>query len=101
MQEAYWRSATSRSYYAVFGEIRYILEDKGYKFRRTRVHSEVIRFLKSSPFLIQRKTGLDLDRLRRERNKADYDGNIKLTRRRARKSYQLAKGIEKVLPKLL
>lgn len=99
--EAYWRSATSRSYYAVFGEIRYRLEREGHVFGRSKVHSQVIRTLRSSRTRIRRRVGINLDRLRKERNRADYDRDIKFARRRAQRSYQFAKEIEKALPELL
>ena len=108
LEEAYLRSSTSRSYYGVFGEIRCILEAKGYDFSRPSiqrqgykgVHDAIIRTLKSSSIGRYKKVGSYLDRIRKERNKADYNRNIVFTKARAQKAYYFAQIIENELPKL-
>lgn len=100
LQEAGFRSSTSRSYYGVFGEAREILEDRGYKFDRRNIHQEVIKTLKDAPNLSQREAGVYLDMLRKERNMADYDGSITFKREKAVKAHELAQKIADCLKDL-
>ena len=73
--EACLRSAISRAYYGVFCMARNQMRDRG-TFKPThtgRDHSLLPEQLKASSNLAYRKIGLDLDRLRLNRAKADYD----------------------------
>jgi uncharacterized protein (UPF0332 family) len=94
--EEFFRSATSRAYYGVFCSIRDLLEDsRGRPFPRGRnIHPEVIKALKngsSSDFV---QMGIDLDRLRRERNRADYSTNGSFDLARGRKCMWWAREIQ-------
>lgn len=93
--EGSWRSATSRSYYGVFGRLREILETKrGAPFpRRKNIHMAVISALKTDTRPAVIRLGQNLDRLRRERNRADYDALVGFGRQRAVKAKVLADGI--------
>lgn len=82
LEEAYLRSAVSRYYYGVFCRSREILENKGYVFPKRNVHQKVIDALKSE----EASAGVNLDRLRRERNQADYDETVRFTRIRVQKA---------------
>lgn len=71
--EAALRSAISRAYYAAFGTAAQDLRSRGTKLTtRGGVHKQVIDLFKSDsdPRLVQ--VGVELDRLRRDRNRADY-----------------------------
>ena len=73
--EGFRRSATSRAYYAAFGHVRYILEQRlGRRFRPGgNVHAEVANALKDNEIDAVADLGRTLDRLRHVRNSADYD----------------------------
>lgn len=75
--EAYFRSSINRAYYAMFGRTRQILETEEKKiFQLPNVHRQVIIFFKKNNDNLYRQIGYDLDRLRRERVKADYRDDI-------------------------
>ena len=72
--EARSRSALSRAYYALLCLARNHLRDKeGLSIPRNKVHTYVIEQFKDSPDSTRSQFGHDLDRLRWDRNKADYD----------------------------
>lgn len=76
-QEARLRSALSRAYYAVFCLARNHLRDReGLSIPRDRVHSYVIDHFKTSADPARSQLGHDLDRLRWDRNKADYHDDL-------------------------
>src|SRR6266851_2866953 len=77
-QEARLRSAISRAYYAAFKMAFAYLRarDSSIVFVRTDIHTYVLERFKYNPDLAHREVGVNLDRLRRERNKADYDDSI-------------------------
>lgn len=71
--EAHYRSIINRAYYGVFGHIKkqlpiYVLD--------ASVHQEVIRALKRSPDVIEKKVGSRLETLFKKRKDADYSYNI-------------------------
>ena len=73
-QEAKFRCATSRAYYAAFCSARNILRDKdGSTLPRTDLHKHVIETFEQSSDFRRRKIGTDLRRMRTLRNHADYD----------------------------
>lgn len=76
--EARLRSAISRAYYAVFCKARNYLRDVENKpIPSTSIaHGIVIEALKAHPNKDLRQVGVDLDRLRTDRKKADYDDNF-------------------------
>ena len=77
-QEARSRSAISRAYYAAFKmAFNHLLgRDSSIVFIRTDIHTYVIEKFKYDADRLRREIGVNLDRLRRERNRADYDDTI-------------------------
>ncbi|HEY7423699.1 MAG TPA: HEPN domain-containing protein, partial [Gemmataceae bacterium] len=73
-EEAAWRSAISRGYYAAFHVARLLLEDLGFTVPRAdRAHGYLwLRLANCSDASVQ-DTGSKLNLLRRHRNQADYD----------------------------
>ena len=69
------RSSVSRAYYAAFCKARNHLRDiDGYQIsQHVNVHKHVRDQFKDSSDKSRKKIGTDLDRLRKRRNKADYD----------------------------
>ena len=72
-EEACRRSACSRAYYAAFLVARAALRGAKLTPPRDKVHSWVIRALKSSANADVKKLGGSLETVRDWRNKADYD----------------------------
>lgn len=73
--EEYHRSAASRAYHGLFGAIRDRLASYGVGFASgSEAHGEVIDFLVQDDRPEQVRLGFALERLRRLRNDADYDG---------------------------
>jgi len=74
-QEAALRSAVSRAYYAAFCKARNHLRDReGHRIPATgRAHQYVRDKFKKSPDKTRKRIGSDLDRLRSDRNRVDYD----------------------------
>lgn len=74
-EEAKLRSSVSRAYYAAFCKARNHLRDiDGYQIsQHVNVHKHVRDQFKDSSNKARKKIGTDLDRLRKRRNKADYD----------------------------
>ena len=93
--EQFLRSATSRAYYGVFCHVRDILEQRqGHRFPpEGSVHKLVIDELKDDPRQAVAQLGNHLDRLRRERNRADYSA-YRFTLSRGQKSMSLARSIQ-------
>jgi uncharacterized protein (UPF0332 family) len=73
-EEAAWRSAVSRGYYAAFHVARLLLEDLGFTVPRAdRAHGyRWLRLANCGDASVQ-NAGSDLNLLRRHRNQADYD----------------------------
>jgi len=94
--EEFFRSATSRAYYGVFCSIRDILEQReGHPFPRNQsIHTEVVRVLRGDLRATVVRLGNDLDRLRRERNRADYQTNTRFKLSDGRISLRLARTIQ-------
>lgn len=91
--EACFRSAISRAYYGVFGNIRNHLEMNNVSFNQANVHQEIIEWLKNQSNLGIKTIGWDLDFLRRERNRSDYDAKELFDKLRAKNSIKLARSI--------
>jgi uncharacterized protein (UPF0332 family) len=72
--EAEWRAALSRAYYAAFHEARALLRSLGFRVPRgDRAHAYLwMRLLNAGDPQVQ-ATGSDLNILRNQRNRADYD----------------------------
>jgi uncharacterized protein (UPF0332 family) len=72
--EAEWRTAISRAYYATFHTARELLHDLGFVVPRDdSAHRYLIYRLNNGQHPSAERAGLDLDRLRSDRNSADYD----------------------------
>lgn len=98
-QEAKLRSAISRAYYAAFCEARNHLRDREKHSipRGGQAHPYVRNQFKKSPDKVRREVGENLNRLRIDRNKADYDDTIAGLSAVTRKALSLA---ERVLSRL-
>jgi uncharacterized protein (UPF0332 family) len=86
--EASLRSSISRAYYGVFCIARNILGYKNY--RGKDVHQKVISELKQNKDRLLRKSGWNLDELRRKRNDADYQEEKTFDKANAEKMVNLA-----------
>ena len=72
--EAEWRFAVSRAYYAAFHEARRLLRSLGFQVPRgDQAHAYLWLRLSNCGDPSTVLAGSDLNRLRRERNRADYD----------------------------
>jgi uncharacterized protein (UPF0332 family) len=72
--EADWRSAISRAYYGAFHVARKTLRDLGFTVPQgDRSHAYLWMRLSNCGDVNVRRAGSDLNRLRGERNRADYD----------------------------
>jgi uncharacterized protein (UPF0332 family) len=88
--EACYLSAISRAYYRAFGKVRSQLELSGFSFNQTNIHQQVIAWLKNKADLDIKTIGWDLDKLRQERNRADYNAKESFDKLRAEKYLILA-----------
>ncbi len=76
-EEAALRAAISRAYYAAHCTARNFARSRGITLTRTgRDHQLVIDYFKESKDKGRKSIGLWLDRLRDDRNKADYDDTL-------------------------
>jgi len=77
-EEASYRSATSRAYYAVLHRASELAQAEGYiSCGSGDDHQGIARhFRESKNGEIRKKIGSDLDRMRRSRNQADYDQRL-------------------------
>jgi len=98
-QEAKWRSAISRAYYAAFCEARNHLRDKERHSipRGVEIHRYVRNQFKKSPDRVRKEVGENLNRLRIDRNKADYDDTVAGLSADTKKALKLA---ERIISKL-
>ncbi len=74
--EAALRSAVSRAYYAAFCKARNRLSLEGVDIPKMDVHSFVWNRYREAVGELRRSIGTTGDRLRRSRNKADYDDEV-------------------------
>jgi len=89
-QEAYLRTAISRSYYGVFCIARNFLTTKGIPIPKIDTHKFVREQYLSSQDKIERKIGNSLNRLWRRRKDADYEDETTIDINRAKTAYQMA-----------
>jgi uncharacterized protein (UPF0332 family) len=89
-QEAYLRTAISRSYYGVFCLARNFLVRKNISVPRTNTHKFVREKYKASPSKVERKIGSSLERLSQRRNMADYDDGTAIDIGQAKIGYEMA-----------
>lgn len=90
LQEARWRSAISRCYYAIFGVAGNFLVAKGVAIPRIDTHKFVRDTFSQSNNKLERKIGKDLRNLWHDRKEADYDEGADFDVKRVAVAYQLA-----------
>lgn len=90
LEEAYLRSAISRSYYGVFCTARNLLRERGKQVPKKDTHKSVIAYYKNSANPKERQFGLSLDRLRIARIDADYEDNAEINFNKARLVYLMS-----------
>ena len=91
MEEAYFRSSISRSYYGVFCLAR---NKKGLQTHEEgNVHRKVIDEYKTSNNKNEKKVGHNLDELRRLRNRADYNEGHKVDKDIADRAIGIAEAV--------
>lgn len=90
LENAYLRSAISRSYYGIFGIAKNILISRGVNIERTDTHTFVRKKYQNSPQISEKAIGGNLNRLRIERNKADYENTGIFDATRAETAYTIA-----------
>lgn len=92
------RSAASRAYYATFHAARQLLTDTGFSVPRgERAHAYLWLRLSNSAHPDVEQAGDDLNDLRGERNRADYDGRRPFPSATARRLVQLAESVIQAL----
>jgi len=97
-EEADWHSASSRAYYASFHVARTLLIDLGFRVPRAeRAHGYLWLRLFNSGHGNTRVAGRDLNDLRGERNRADYDDHLTITQAMANQNVQLAEQVIQAL----
>ncbi len=89
-QEAYLRTAISRSYYGVFCIARNFLVSNGIVIPRFDTHRFVRDRYLASVNRVERKIGDNLKRLSRRRNEADYENGAAIGIDQARTGYEMA-----------
>jgi uncharacterized protein (UPF0332 family) len=96
--EADWRSAVSRAYYAAFHVARELLEGLGFQVPQAdRAHKYLVFRLCNCGDAGIQQTGYDLDRLRRNRNQADYELGAAISQNTAAARVLLAERIIRVI----
>lgn len=92
VDEAHYRSAVSRAYYALFLLARQRLEATGRFVPSTRGddHRDVIAVLRS----MSQRDGDQLDKLRAERNRADYNLGVYVSQGHAQHAVAIGKALE-------
>ena len=96
--EAAWRSAISRAYYAAFHVARELLTDLGFTVAGgSGAHDYLWLRLQNSGDLQVKHAGSDLNALRGQRNKADYELRRALAQAIARNEVKVAEQIIQTL----
>jgi uncharacterized protein (UPF0332 family) len=96
--EAMWRSAVSRAYYAAFHVARQLLTQCRFKVPRgDRAHAYLWQRLHNSGHPDVARAGAELDTLRSERNRADYDCHLSFDQISATAQVQIARQIIQTL----
>lgn len=102
-KEAMLRSSVSRAYYAVFCKtrnyLRYIEMDNSIP-QGGKVHQYVINKFINSKDNQRREIGINLDRLRVDRNRVDYDDSVKNLSSMADMDLKIAQKILSILETL-
>jgi uncharacterized protein (UPF0332 family) len=95
-QEANFRAAVSRAYYAAFCKARNYLRDvdKDSQVTGTRdIHGYVLDQFMKSPDKIRGRIAINLERLRRYRNMADYDDTMTINQANVLKTLKQAEQV--------
>lgn len=93
--EACQRSAISRAYYGAFGLARKVAVNEGLTLtHKGEDHKNVEQHFRRSSQKLRKQIGIELNRLRRLRNKADYDELIPKLPKETTKAVILARKIE-------
>lgn len=96
-RESALRSAVSRAYYAAFCIARNKALSQGLEIERSEnVHEKIIRYYRSNPATVW--VGNQLDRLRNNRNRCDYDNEISQPIKLSTSSLELSKRILDFFP---
>jgi uncharacterized protein (UPF0332 family) len=96
--EAAWRSAASRAYYAAFHTARELFADLGFVMPRDEsAHRKMSYRLQNSGDAQVQAAGTQLDVLRRDRNRGDYDLHKPFSNSQALLTTQNAKHILQLL----
>src|SRR5580692_7463805 len=96
--EAAWRFAVSRAYYASFHIARQLLKDLGFAVPRAeRAHAYLSLRLSNCGLVECMRAGQDLNDLRQERNRADYDDGRPFTLGKAASLVRTAEEVIRVL----
>jgi len=96
--EAEWRSAVSRAYYGVFHVARQFMEDLGFLVPRgDQAHAYLWLRLSNSGDVQLQIAGSDLNILRRDRNRSDYEVKVTLLHANALLQVQAAAQIIKII----
>lgn len=93
LQEAYFRSAISRSYYGVFCIARNFLVIRRVPIPKVDTHKHVRDKYWKSANRAEKKIGKDMLDLWRERKDADYEDGATIDINRARTAHEMAKRI--------
>ncbi len=96
--EASFRSAVNRAYYASFHQVKLFAQKNGVKFssgRRSQIHREVANFMASSKDMTVLSLGLKFDRLQIDRNNCDYANSVNGIDRKAKEAVLAAEAIFK------
>jgi len=100
--EAELRSAISRAYYSIFQQARKALESAGFPIERSSIdHKLVPETLKSRQDVNARQLGVHLERLRIDRNKADYDDDFPNLEKQVELDIRTAEDCQKILTKIV
>ncbi len=96
--EAEWRSATSRAYYAAFHVARSLLVALSFRVPHgDRAHGYLWMRLSNAGHTATIQAGRDLNDLRQERNRADYDEHRTATQARAAQNVRFAEAVIRAL----
>jgi uncharacterized protein (UPF0332 family) len=101
-EEAEWRSAVSRAYYAVFHVACELLRAQGFQVPRAdRAHAYLWRRLSNCGDASISNAGRSLNELRGRRNEADYDSHRPVLRVDAENAVRLAEELVESLDAML
>jgi len=90
LEEAYLRSAMSRSYYGIYGIAFSTLQRRGVQFPPTDLHKFVRETFQNSGIMLEKKIGTDMGRLWRDRKVADYDSSASINATKVQGAFRLA-----------